>query len=193
MTVREYARVKGVSPKTVYRWIGEKKVGWDGLNVTDLPESVTLDVEPVTSDEEMSQPEVSNVTPPNFTSHKMDGRFGNDEDRQHRGRGVVVNGMVRVSTDPDDSDLDIMISESDWRARMVWKCPHGLMGWSCTNCINGVEAPIKTNPLQKFWDDRLDRELGPVYLTGETHKLIDGRVIELRRRSKEPKAGWVPI
>lgn len=44
-----------------------------------------------------------------------------------KGRGVVVDGYVLVSKGKDD----VVISQSDWLARLNQFCKHGKQGWSC--------------------------------------------------------------
>src|SRR5688572_20204393 len=52
------------------------------------------------------------------------------------------------------------------------------------------EPKVGKTPLS-FYDQVVEREYGKLYLTDEFHTLNDGRKIQLRRRAKEPKPGWV--
>lgn len=78
--------------------------------------------------------------PPPCKFLPCDGRF------EDRGRGVPLdkNGdtkagskMVKVCIGLADNGAttDRMVSESEWLARLPWRCPHGKMGWACKECL----------------------------------------------------------
>lgn len=66
-------------------------------------------------------------------NQKPDDRFD-----EAGGRGVIRDGMVRVSVDPSSPESDRMVSEIHWRERMEEVCVHKLRGWSCTPCTRTV-------------------------------------------------------
>lgn len=179
MTTSEYAEKFGKSLKAVQAqlrrkgelpfvtckrvnkdWLLTEIVNSNGSEVTNGPEVVNLEAKPVNS--------------VNFEHFKVDDRF------LEHGRGKPVDGMVRVCFDPSDPDNDRMVSEETWRARLGFKCPHGFMGWSCTDCLNGIDRPVKVNRLEEQWAARLDKEFGPLMDSGQVR---NGVMLKARKNN----------
>lgn len=127
MTNQAIADHYKVSARQVTRW---RK---DGDPRVDI-DTEKVDIAP------MSTPNVD-IPPPVSTfgvdiSAKVDiqGRHYPPADNRFetRGRGVPVNGMVKVNFGGSD---DRMVPEDVWRARLEKRCVHNFLGWACTKCL----------------------------------------------------------
>lgn len=102
------------------------KSGHEGVDNSEKVDTINYEIVVESGQVDIPEEKVDNGTPP-YKALKPDGRF------EEVGRGCVRNGMVMISLGWGEED--IMVSESDWRARMDFKCPHKLSGWSCKRCL----------------------------------------------------------
>jgi hypothetical protein len=87
----------------------------------------------------------------------------------------------------------MMVTESEWLARLEWVCGCGKSGWSCKRCLNGQPSvPKKVKPLRipvegaQCPDEQwMDRHFGVKVKTDEVWTALDGSRWPVYRRVKE--------
>lgn len=134
MTPRAYAESNGLEVKTVLARL-RRTGNLEGVNAERVnKEWVLTPIGTKTEKSVNTEPTVNTSAAVTVNSKFLqpDSRF------EERGRGIPVNGMVKVNVGGSD---DRMVAEDVWREQMSWRCvAHKRQGWCCTQCLNDSES-----------------------------------------------------